>query len=83
MAKALPLFGLMTATSLDVVFFLGSINRSVLFPFVACLPWVKTWTFWSGNSGASGVVLLLGGVVLEDYARSVYAVSVVATKVGA
>jgi hypothetical protein len=30
--KALPLFGPMTATSPDVVFFLGSVNRSVLFP---------------------------------------------------
>jgi hypothetical protein len=58
MAKALPLFEPMVATSTDA-------NRSVLFPLCG-------WTFWLGDSGASGVVLLLGGVVLEDCARSVY-----------
>jgi hypothetical protein len=32
MVKALPLFGPMTVASTDAVFFLGSVNRSILFP---------------------------------------------------
>jgi hypothetical protein len=36
-----------------------SVNRSVLFLWAACLPWMKIWTFWLGNGGVSGVVFLL------------------------
>jgi hypothetical protein len=55
--------GPMTATSLDVVSSLeASIDRSSFF-CAACLPWVKTWTFWSGDSGVSGIEFLLRGVV--------------------
>jgi hypothetical protein len=39
---------------------------------MAYLSWLKTWTFWSGDDIASGIVFLLRGIILEDYAWSVY-----------
>jgi hypothetical protein len=55
----------MTATSLDAIFFLGSVNRPVLFPLCGLPSLVKTWTFWSSDGGTSGVAFLLGGIILE------------------
>jgi hypothetical protein len=71
MAKASPFW----ADDGDVFrrrFFLGSVNRSALVPLCGLSSWVKTWTVWSGDGGANGVAFLVGGVVLEDCARSVY-----------
>jgi hypothetical protein len=70
--ESFALLGLMMAMSLDVVFFLVSVNRPVLFPLCGLPSLVKTWTFWSSDGGTSGVVFLLGGVVLEAHVRSVY-----------
>jgi hypothetical protein len=70
--ESFALLGTMMAMSLDVVFFLGSVNRSDLFPLCSLPSLVKTWTFWLGDGGTSGVAFLLGGVVLEARVRSVY-----------
>jgi hypothetical protein len=70
--KLCPL-GPMTMTSPDVVFFLGSVNRSSFFLLCGLSSLVENLDlFWSGDGGVSGVAFLLGGVVLEDYARLVY-----------
>ena len=64
--------GLMMTTPLGAIFFLGSVNRTALSPLRAVSSWVKTLTFWSGDAGAGGVAFLLGGVVSEACALSVY-----------
>ena len=77
--------GPMMATPLRVILFLGSIHRSALYPFVwRALPRCNALTFWSGDSGASGVTSLLGGVALEARdCQSVMGATVVAREVEA